>query len=374
MLYEIRNEAVVTTADATLAAQSGLNETTAPEASGPSEGADAAARKTSGDPALLRARIGRWRWYWVILGHIFLIALVGLGLGGVFVLTEYLLTTPWFGPAPDYGDKSLIYEPGKPLSFIIPGLMYVVMILGVIITLALVHGQSWRRALSTDKRFHWSHFARAAAAFVVTIGLLLALALYLDPQQFKLRSTALDMLPILALVALITVPQAFSEDIIFKGYFLRTWGAVLPYRLVVVSISALLFTSLHVANPDVAADPWFSLAAMVISDLVWIAVYLRTASLAAVTGLHWANNVFAMCLVTTIPGYDNKIAIAEYHDPVLLAGKSHVHQPMSWAILILTCLALYALLSWRRSPLYVPSAPKPAPPSPPEKIGDVGSA
>ena len=55
----------------------------------------------------------------------------------------------------------------------------------------------------------------------------------------------------------------------------------------------VVFIANHVGNSDFENDFWFTLTVLVLTQILWSYVLvLRTQSIAATAGLHWANNVF----------------------------------------------------------------------------------
>ncbi|MFM1813352.1 MAG: hypothetical protein RLZ98_47 [Pseudomonadota bacterium] len=312
------------------------------------------------DPALLANRVGRWRWYWALLGHVMLVALF---FGAIMVAaTGDVWISALFGRGASM-DENAIYTAGRPETFISAILSALAFIVPVMIVLRLVHGQSWRLGLGRDGRFSWSDFAKAAAASFIVVAVFGLIEYAIYPERFGFRSHPLSHLPWVLLAVLVTVPQAFGEDYLFKGYFTRIWGAVLPFRLFVILASAALFSGLHAGNSDVKVDVWFMLISFIAGDILMLVMFLRAGSLGAVTGLHWMNNVVAICLLTRVPGYDNPLALMEYRDTTLLAGKSHLTNPESWFMLIAGYMVLFVLLTWKRSPFHLPYVPPPESPA-----------
>ena len=312
------------------------------------------------DPALLAGRVGRWRWYWLFVGNALLVVLLAGALMAAGWADEWV--SGLFGRGGSF-EEDVLYTANRPATFIGICIASLAFVLPVIIVLQLVHGQSWRLALGRDGRFSWSDFGKAATASFVVFFIVGAVEYVIFPERLSVRSHGIAHLPWVLLAALVTFPQAFSEDFLFKGYVTRIWGAVVPFRIFVVLAAGMLFTSLHSGNSDVKADLWFMLIGFLLGDLLMLTMYLRAGSLGAVTGLHWMNNVMVICLVTRVPGYKNELALMEYRDPVLMAGKSHLTNPESWATLIVGFLLLYFFLTWRRSPFSLPYVPVPVAPA-----------
>jgi hypothetical protein len=148
--------------------------------------------------------------------------------------------------------------------------------------------------------------------------------------------------------------QTLAEEILFRGYLLRMWGAVLPYRVLTTSMVMAVFISGHLGNADLESDFWFNVIGFALTQAVWSYMWFRTQSVAACAGLHWANNVLVFFIIATVPGQSTAMAIASTTDAVLARGGSHLLDPSAWAMMLFGLGLLVMLLVWRRSPFYLP--------------------
>jgi membrane protease YdiL (CAAX protease family) len=320
---------------------------------------DVAHDRPSGDRYLLAGRIGAWRWYWALLGTVVSFALAI----ALMVAFEAIVQRIADRSGSDAATTPELV-PGKISTFLD------FMVLGVSLTLAgalslkLIHRQPVAAALASDSRFDWSLFWRAAGAFL-TVNLISAgYSALTEPGATRLVMRSLSDVPWIALGLGVILVQSFGEEFIFKGYLARVWGAVLPYRLLIVPLISVLFTALHLGNEDVSRDRTFNAIAFLAAELLTFAVFLRTQGLAAPTGLHWLNNVWSFCIVASVPGQSTALALASYTDPVLAAGGSHLWRWQSYAELGVGFALLLLLLTWRRSPFYL----RPFPPGMPEGL------
>lgn len=133
---------------------------------------------------------------------------------------------------------------------------------------------------------------------------------------------------------------------------------------------AVIFTAGHAINDDVAQDLAFNLLVFFAGEILTLLIYFRTRCLGAVTGLHWINNVWAMCILSTQPGQSNALSLAVYTDPVLSSGGSRLTDPYAYLEVLAGLALLWFLLTWPRSPLVLPAvvdtAPDPALSAPPQ--------
>ncbi|MEX0645967.1 MAG: CPBP family intramembrane glutamic endopeptidase [Parvularculaceae bacterium] len=297
----------------------------------------------------LENRVGRWRWPFALLGAL------------VFIVLMIVLTAP-LGFLMEEGDPDefLAMRPGSLYGFISFATVGLSFLIPAALTLRLVHGQNPFAALGPGGRFGWGDFARGVGAAASLGAAGLVIAMIFSPEALKLAPKSPDYVLWFALAAAILLVQSFGEEYFFKGYLARVWGAIVPYRFIIVPALSAIFASVHAGNPDVAADLYFSLLVTFMMAAFTYVIYLRTESLGAVTGLHWFNNLWAICIVATAPVQSEAMALAVYVDPVLSSGGSRLADPRAYLELALMFAVLWLLLASRRSPFYL--APRAATP------------
>jgi membrane protease YdiL (CAAX protease family) len=300
-----------------------------------------------GDPVLRIGRVRRWQWPWVVIGTLVVFALT-LPLVGAGVWLEVVLAAQ-LGEEPSGGELT----PGHVASFAGFAVFGLSLVLAVAVAMWLVHGQDPRLALSPERRFIWRHFGKAALAYLIVLLAATLIAVIRYPGDIRLLPRTFDHLPWLLLGALVILPQAFGEDYLFKGYLVRVMGALVPIRSFVVVVVAALFTSAHSINDDVRADLAFNLIQFMLGEVVVLWLYVRTASLALATGVHWMNNVWAFCIVSTEPGQSDALSLFRAVDRILLEGGTRLTDPLSWIGTAVLLALLTSLLAWRRSPLFI---------------------
>ncbi len=302
---------------------------------------------------LLEGRVGRWRWPFVLLGALLFIVLVALFTAPLALLMDGVDAAEFEAMRPGslYGFLTFATI---GLSFLIPAA----------IVLRVVHGQNPLSALGTGGRFDWGAFARAAGAAAALGAASLVLALIFSPEAIRFAPRSADYLLWFALAAAILLVQTFGEEYLFKAYLARAFGAVIPSPIIIVPVLSAIFAAVHAGNADVAADLYFSLIATFAFAAFTFIVYLRTENLGAVTGLHWFNNLWAICIVATAPVQSEAMAIAVFEDPILSSGGSRLLAPGAYLELAAVLAVLWALLAAPRSPFYfAPRAPKAAAPA-----------
>ena len=299
------------------------------------------------DAFLRQGRQGRWRWPWALLSTV--LAVLGIG-----VLQACVMGIGWAFRVEDAPDKVL--DPGQLSSFVMVLMVFLPLIAVPCLLTRYLHKVPWRQLLASSGRFDWRLYRRAAGAFFLVTATITAFDYSIDAKAYQLVHRGIGYLPWLGLGLAVIFVQTLAEEILFRGYLLRVWGAVLPYAWLTASVVIGVFISLHVNNPDLKLDVWFNVINFALSQLVWSYLWFRTQSVAVTAGLHWANNVTGFFILAAVPGWSPTMAIATYRDAVLLKGGSHLLDPYAWAITLLGIGLTLGLLVWRRSPFFLPVA------------------
>lgn len=305
------------------------------------------------DPLLLEAREGRWRWPWAITGTV-VAALVFVLLSLVVIVFEGVaVRQQWVRGG--FPQNVFPLDPAQPVTYVDVLIASLPFLVAPLIALPLAHGVSWGRAFSYGMGFQWGQFWRAALALLLLTSLALAAGYVLEPQQYQVPGRRPgDAVWIVLALAVIFV-QSLGEEVMFRGYLLRAWGAVLPFRLPVTAAVIAAFVTGHLWNEDLQRDLPLNVIYFVIGEVIAYAVLFRTQNLAASAGLHWMNNVLALVL-PTVPGQPTVLGLVVYTDPVYVAGGSRLLDPLTHATGALGIALLLVMLFWRRSPFYLAPA------------------
>ena len=325
------------------------------------------------DPVLLQGREGRWRWPWALNG-LLLTALVFVLLSlGVVIFEDVAVRQNWVRGG--FPQNVFPLDPAQPITFVDVLIASLPFLIAPLIALPLAHGVSWRRAFSYGVGFQWGQFWRAALALLSLAMLALALGYLFEPQQYQFPSRAPGFAVWIALALGVIFVQSLGEEVLFRGYLLRAWGAVLPFRLPVTAAVIALFVAGHLWNEDLQRDLVLNVMYFVVGEIIAYAVLFRTRNLAASAGLHWMNNVLAL-LTPTVPGQPTVLGLAIYTDPVYMAGGSRLFDPLTHVAGAVGVTLLLTMVFWRRSPFYLappPPGERPAPAAEPPKTSSASS-
>jgi membrane protease YdiL (CAAX protease family) len=302
------------------------------------------------DPVLLQGREGRWTWPWVLVGTLAALVVVLAPISGS--LEGFAEERQWIAK----GILDLTLDPEQPFTFAIVTIAALPLLLCPLLLLQFLHRVPWRRAFAYRGSFDWPLFARSALALLLVFILVNLLAAASAPDEFRLQPRGLGHVPWALLGMIAVFAGALGEDVLFKGYLFRVWGALVPARWPVVAVVVVVFTALHVGNTDLGEDRAFSLFYFALTEVVWFFAFLRTQNLAAPAGLHWMNNVWDTLFVAKAPGQATTLALVVQTDPAGGAEGSRLLDPLAHVSEALPLALLLALLLWPRSPFYLKEA------------------
>jgi membrane protease YdiL (CAAX protease family) len=223
--------------------------------------------------------------------------------------------------------------------------------IGAWLAMRFLHGERLSALFGNSRRIAWSGFAKGFCAVLLT-SLLSEILLYAMEPQISRGSIGLaSWLVALVPVALLTLLQTSSEELLFRAYLPRGLARRFASPVVWAVLPLLVFTSLHWSG---SAAPLMNAAGLltigVFAALLMILVY-ATGNLGASMGAHLANNLFGFLLISHQQAY-NAFALFEAR-PLEGAGWSGAEALLVTAIGIVCTLLTGLLLLHPRSPLKV---------------------
>lgn len=145
-------------------------------------------------------------------------------------------------------------------------------------------------------------FSTTVRGFFTTLGIVAlifavfsAAAYYLEPPLPNLPLNEwLRYLPFALPLILI---QTSAEELIFRGYLQQQLAARFNSRFFWMVLPSLLFAALH-WDPAMGNNKWLVIAVTFVMALIASDLTEKTGSLGAAMGLHFANNIFALLIIS----------------------------------------------------------------------------
>ncbi|MEL6456013.1 MAG: CPBP family intramembrane glutamic endopeptidase [Cyanobacteria bacterium J06623_5] len=187
--------------------------------------------------------------------------------------------------------------------YIVANLAFLFFLVGLWITLKLLHERSFRTLITPALRVNWRRIGQGFGVFFLLKVLEIVIAYLIAPEDFSLNFRSGDFFIFLPIVAVLTPLQTTTEELFFRGYLLQGVGSCLGKWMAVI-LPSLLFMLLHISNPEVTTqDSWVGVASLVMyyfmigAFLAWLTI--KENSLELALGVHAANNMATFLLVTS---------------------------------------------------------------------------
>jgi uncharacterized protein len=242
------------------------------------------------------ARLGRNDWWRYLLG-VALICFMAFFVGAVPLLVAVMVVLMDGNPATDVNRATGMLVGVDPL-LVFPLLMcsFVAMFLGIVLAVQLLHRRPVRTLVTPGRPIRWRRIAQGFGLWVLLAALVAVIEALAFPGRYTLTFDPLRWAPF-ALMAVVLIPlQAASEELLFRGYVLQGLGLLNRGPLLLSFVTALLFASLHLANPEVNVNFWLVMGYYFIFGLAMAMITLRDNSLELAIGVHAGNNLFGALL------------------------------------------------------------------------------
>jgi uncharacterized protein len=174
--------------------------------------------------------------------------------------------------------------------------------MGVWLAARLLHGRGWRSLFGHPPRVLADFVLGAMALGGIGGGAILLAWPVLPPVVPALPLAAWLMVLPLALLGLLI--QTGAEELVFRGYLQQQLAARFAAPLVWMVGPSVLFGLAHYAPGLAGGTAWLILAATTLFGLIAADLTARSGTLGLAWGLHFANNVLAILVVSAMPGLD----------------------------------------------------------------------
>jgi membrane protease YdiL (CAAX protease family) len=161
---------------------------------------------------------------------------------------------------------------------------------------ALLHHRRLVSYFTAAPRFRWRLLLLGLGLFAVTIGPFLLASAALDPKApgapiLAISPDLAGRLTYAAMVVSLLVIAAAAEELVFRGWLIKVVGAWFPDPRVVLVLSGLLFSAIHL---DPNLDAFLVRLAMGVG-LAWMT--LRLGGIEFAVGAHAANNILILLFI-----------------------------------------------------------------------------
>lgn len=147
----------------------------------------------------------------------------------------------------------------------------------------------------------WNRFFVSAFIWLILSALYLFLYLKFDPSNFTFNNQTISLF-ILTVISLLFIPfQAAFEEVLFRGYLMQGFAAVLRNRWFPLLMTSVMFGLMHAFNPEVKEYGFFTMIPQyILFGLIFGVITILDDGIEAAMGAHAANNIF-LCVMVTSP-------------------------------------------------------------------------
>ncbi|SHI60025.1 hypothetical protein SAMN04488012_10237 [Palleronia salina] len=235
-----------------------------------------------------RGRPQIWR---LVLGLVICVLAMVLWLAALFGLLVLVI-----GQQEALGLLEGMAEPTTPRATLLLLATFVGMALGPIVAVKLLHRRRVGSLIGRRGRTV-RHFLVALGTTGAIYGLTLAVwTVQFDGEPNLPPDLWLTLLPLALLGVLI---QTGAEELLFRGYLLQQLAARFATPLIYMLVPSLLFGMLHFDPATMGANAWAVVGSTAFFGLIAADLTVVTGTIGAAWGLHFANNVVALLLIST---------------------------------------------------------------------------
>jgi membrane protease YdiL (CAAX protease family) len=245
---------------------------------------------------------GRNDWYLYLIGFF----LVGLGylVGQAPLVLAMMYYTEMAGDpgllmeVAESMDFSLIDMPNN-LGFLLALMMFVFAAIALWLTVKYLLNRPFISLINNLSGIRWSRFL-AGFGIWFTFSLILEIANYLiHPDDYTFGFQLSSFLPLLLIALVFITVQASFEEWFIRGFCLQGIGILSNSRVVALVSTSILFSLLHMMNPEVSKFGVEVMATYYFVVALFLGVVvLMDDGLELAMGIHVATNIFGSVFVT----------------------------------------------------------------------------
>nr|WP_249292584.1 CPBP family intramembrane glutamic endopeptidase [Metabacillus flavus] len=177
---------------------------------------------------------------------------------------------------------------------------YLFWLLGIFIAIRFIHKRTIRSLITHRERLDWG---RIGWGFGVFIGIYLVLnlvdwLLFKEGLSLNKETSPSQFLILLALVLVFTPIQTTVEELFFRGFLVQWLGKGLRSPILIALIIALVFGSLHFANPEMGRSAVLVGLEYIVAGFMLTFIALKTGTAELSIGAHAANNMFLFLFIS----------------------------------------------------------------------------
>ena len=162
-----------------------------------------------------------------------------------------------------------------------------------------LNNRSFRMTINGTEKIRWKRFFISAFIWLILSAIYLFFYIKFDPTNFKINNQTISLL-IISILTVVLIPfQAAFEEVLFRGYLMQGFAALIRNRWFPVLMTSILFGLMHSLNPEVKAFGFLTMIPQyIVFGLIFGIITILDDGIEATMGAHAANNIFLCIMVT----------------------------------------------------------------------------
>ena len=172
-----------------------------------------------------------------------------------------------------------------------------------------------KNTINGTSKIRWNRFFISSFIWLILSFFYLFLYLKLEPANFSLNNKTTSLI-ILSAISLLFIPfQAAFEELLFRGYLMQGFAALIRNRWFPLVMTSILFGLMHAFNPEVKEFGFLTMMPQyILFGLIFGVITILDDGIEAAMGAHTANNVFLCIMVTNGSSALQTPALYEQHN------------------------------------------------------------
>jgi len=162
-----------------------------------------------------------------------------------------------------------------------------------------LNNRTIKQTINGTNKIRWSHFFISGLIWLMFSAIYLFVYMKIDPSNFTINNTTVSLI-ILIVITILFIPfQAAFEEVLFRGYLMQGFTAVMKNRWFPLIMTSLMFALMHAFNPEVREFGFYTMMPQyIVFGLIFGVITILDDGIEAAMGAHTANNIFLCIMVT----------------------------------------------------------------------------
>jgi membrane protease YdiL (CAAX protease family) len=186
------------------------------------------------------------------------------------------------------------------LEFLIMIFPFIAGFVAFILLVKPLNNRTLKTTINGTNKFRWKKFFISGTVWLILSAFYLFIYLKLDPADFTLNNRTSSLIQLVVISVLLIPFQAAFEEVLFRGYLMQGFSALVRRRWFPLIMTSILFGLLHAFNPEVKEFGFFTMMPQYIAfGIIFGIITILDDGIEASMGAHTANNIFLCIMVTS---------------------------------------------------------------------------